>query len=252
MMKVLLNFFPRTFLIRMSLLIRPLLKLWYRGNLFEDPIDGSRYRKFLPYGYGKILRPNALCPGTLSLERHRLLWLYLTRNTSLLQQPLKVLHVAPEQVFYKKFRTLSHWEYITTDLNSPLADVKADLCDLPFEENEFDVVFCNHVLEHITNDHLALSEICRVLKKGGIAFLQTPINQNSDTTDEDASLTDPKERAARFGQYDHVRYYGRDFLDRIAAVGLKAEGIDVCATLDKEEIQRYALPEGEWLPIGKK
>ena len=126
----------------------------------EDPSDGSCYRKFWPYGYGKQLRPNALCPGTLSLERHRLLWIYLTRNTKLLQQPQKVLHVAPEQVFYKKFKALPHWDYTTTDLNSPLADIQADLRALPFESEQFDVVFCNHVLEHIPEDHKALKEKC--------------------------------------------------------------------------------------------
>ena len=251
-MKLLLKLFPRPLLIRLSIFFRPLLQLWFAGNRLEDPIDGSCYRKFLPYGYGKQLRPNALCPGTLSLERHRLLWIYLTRNTKLLQQPQKVLHVAPEQVFYKKFKALPHWDYTTTDLNSPLADVQADLRALPFGSEQFDVVFCNHVLEHILEDHKALKEIFRVLKTGGIAFLQTPINQEAATTDEDPSITDPKERSKRFGQYDHVRYYGRDFLDRIAAVGLRPEAVDVCATLSSAEIARYALPKGEWLPIGWK
>ena len=96
-MKWILRFFPRSFLIRVSLLFQPLLRIYYKGNQFTDPIDGSQYRKFLPYGYRKTLRPNALCPGTLSLERHRLLWLYLDRKTDFLNQKLKVLHVAPEQ-----------------------------------------------------------------------------------------------------------------------------------------------------------
>ena len=109
-----------------------LLRIYFKGSKFIDPIDGSGYRKFLPYGYGKTLRPNALCPGTLSLERHRLLWLYLDRETNFLNQDLKVLHVAPEQVFYWKFKQFKHWDYITTDLYSPLADVVADICDLPF------------------------------------------------------------------------------------------------------------------------
>ena len=117
-MKWLLNFFPRPWLIQLSLFFRPFIKLYFSGNTFEDPIDGSRYRTFLPYGY-QNLRKNALCPGTLSLERHRLLWLYLERKTSFLTQPLKVLHVAPEQVFYQVFKQYSHWDYTTTDLHSP-------------------------------------------------------------------------------------------------------------------------------------
>jgi len=103
-MKWLLNLFPRTFLIRASIFFRPLLKWYYKGTRFTDPIDGSQYRKFLAYGYQNS-RPNALCPGTLSLERHRLLWVYLERFTSLLKDSKKVLHVAPEQAFYKKFKS---------------------------------------------------------------------------------------------------------------------------------------------------
>ena len=166
-MKWLLNFFPRTILIRMSLIFRPLLRIYYYGNEFIDPIDGSRYRKFLTYGYGEQLRPNALCPGTLSLERHRLLWLYLERETSFLKEKIKVLHVAPEQIFYKLFKRYKHWDYTTTDLHSPLADVVADLCDLPFENHSYDLILCNHVLEHIPDDLKAMSELYRVLKRGG-------------------------------------------------------------------------------------
>ena len=127
-MKGLLNLVPRPWLITLSILFRPLIKWYFKGNRFTDPIDGSSYRKFLPYGY-KVSRPNALCPGTLSLERHRLLWLYLQRKTTLLKNKLKILHVAPEQVFYSRFKRFNHWDYTTTDLYSPLADVKADICD---------------------------------------------------------------------------------------------------------------------------
>ena len=114
-MKWLLNFFSRGFLIRVSLILQPLLRIYFRGNKFIDPIDGSRYRKFLTYGYGERLRPNALCPGTLSLERHRMLWLYLERETSLLKDELKVLHIAPEQVFYKIFKG---WKTSTKGIGS--------------------------------------------------------------------------------------------------------------------------------------
>lgn len=250
-MKWLLNLFPRTLLIQTSILLRPFLRWYYKGTRFTDPIDGSQYRKFLPYGYQKT-RPNALCPGTLSLERHRLLWVYLDQFTNLLTEAKTVLHVAPEQAFYNKFKTLPQWDYTTTDLESPLADVKADLCDLPFENEQFDVVFCNHVLEHIPDDHKALQELYRILKKGGIAFLQVPLNQQSEQTDEDPLLTNRHERIRRFGQYDHVRYYGKDFSQRLEKVGFTAEYIDVGAKLSPELIKRYALPHGEWLPIGRK
>ena len=212
-MKYLLNLLPRPLLISLSIWFRPLIKFYFRGKRFTDPIDGSSYRRFLPYGY-QNLRENALCPGTLSLERHRLLWLYLTRETNFLNLSLKVLHIAPEQVFYTKFKMLRNWEYTTTDLHSPLADVKADICALPFENEYYDLIFCNHVLEHIPNDKKAMQELYRVLKKGGTLIAQVPLDENRDTTFEDDSITNKKERTQLFGQYDHVRVYGKDYYTR--------------------------------------
>ncbi len=248
-MKWLLNFFPRTILIRMSLIFRPLLRIYYYGNEFIDPIDGSRYRKFLSYGYGEQLRPNALCPGTLSLERHRLLWLYLERETSFLKEKIKVLHVAPEQIFYKLFKRYKHWDYTTTDLHSPLADVVADLCDLPFENHSYDLILCNHVLEHIPDDLKAMSELYRVLKRGGTLIAQVPMNPNLDKTYEDKSITYPKERARLFGQYDHLRVYGQDYFLKLESVGFSSKNVQLQKILTTEEINQYALPKKEVIPV---
>ncbi|MDC1080882.1 class I SAM-dependent methyltransferase [Flavobacteriaceae bacterium] len=250
-MKLILNLVPRTWLIQLSIIFRPLIKLYYIGDRFTDPIDGSSYRKFLPYGYEKS-RKNALCPGTLSLERHRLLWLYLERKTSFLDDSIKVLHVAPEQVFYKKFKSFSHWDYTTTDLFSPLADVKADLCNLPFESNTYDLILCNHVLEHIPDDEKALKEIYRILKPRGTAILQVPLNENRNTTFEDNSIEDPKERARIFGQYDHVRIYGKDYYDRLKSVGFEATADDFINTLSEQEQEKFGLPKDERIPVVKK
>ncbi len=219
-MKTLLNLVPRPWLIQLSIWFRPLIKLYFKGNQFTDPIDGSSYRKFLPYGY-QNLRQNALCPGTLSLERHRLLWLYLDRKTTFLTDSIRVLHVAPEQVFYKKFKSFSHWDYTTTDLHSPLADVKADICALPFEDNTYDLILCNHVLEHIPNDLKAMEELYRVLKPGGTAILQVPLEEDRENTFEDDSITDQQERTRIFGQYDHVRVYGQDYYNRLKKLDSK-------------------------------
>lgn len=250
-MKLILNLVPRTWLIQLSIMFRPLVKLYYMGNRFTDPIDGSSYRKFLPYGYQKS-RKNALCPGTLSLERHRLLWLYLERKTSFLDDSIRVLHVAPEQVFYKKFKSFSHWDYTTTDLFSPLADVKADLCNLPFESNTYDLILCNHVLEHIPDDEKAIKEIYRILKPSGTAILQVPLNENRNTTFEDNSIEDPKERARIFGQYDHVRIYGKDYYDRLKSVGFEATADDFINTLSEQEQEKFGLPKDERIPVVKK
>src|SRR5690606_22463947 len=127
--KAILNTVPRPLLIRLSYVARPILEFALKGNRFTDPIDGKSFRTFLPYGYGKQ-RSNVLSPSTLSLERHRLLWLYLKNETDFFTSPKKVLHFAPEQAFYKRFRQQTNLDYTTTDLYSPLADVKADICNL--------------------------------------------------------------------------------------------------------------------------
>lgn len=246
-MKTLLNLVPRPWLVQLSIWFRPLIKLYFKGNQFTDPIDGSSYRKFLPYGY-QNLRQNALCPGTLSLERHRLLWLYLDRKTSFLTDSIRVLHVAPEQVFYKKFKSFSHWDYTTTDLHSPLADVKADICALPFEDNSYDLILCNHVLEHIPNDLKAMKELYRVLKPRGTAILQVPLEEDRENTFEDDSITDQQERTRIFGQYDHVRVYGQDYYNRLQKAGFKATPVDYIREVTEGDIKRFALPT-ERIPV---
>ena len=250
-MRWVLNTFHRPFLVRISLILQPLLRWYYSGSRFEDPIDGSKYRKFLPYGYGEELRQNALCPGTLSLERHRLLWLYLSKETNFLNQPLKVLHLAPEQVFYRLFKQFDHWDYTTTDLYSPLAEVKADICNLPFESNRYDLVLCNHVLEHVPEDQKAMSELYRVLKKGGTLIAQVPIKEDRLKTFENWSITSPDERAKVFGQYDHVRIYGQDYYSRLERVGFKTEAFDLISKLKPAEIIYFGLKK-EKIPVAVK
>lgn len=249
--KKIINLIPRPWLIRMSIWARPILIGLYKGNNFTDPIDGRNYRKFLPYGYEKQ-RPNALSPGTLSLERHRLMWLYLKNETDFFNENLKVLHIAPEQSFYKKFKKLKNIDYLTCDLNSPLADIKADIQNLPFEDNSFDVIFCNHVLEHVEDDKKALSELYRVMKKGGWGIFQVPIRYQLEKTFEDPSITDKNERIEKFGQYDHVRVYGLDYYQTLSNAGFKVEKINLTQKLTEDEIQRFSLEKNEILPVVKK
>jgi len=238
-------------LIKLSIIGRPILAFFLKGNKFTDPIDGKSYRKFLPYGYENV-RENVLSPGTLSLERHRLFWLYLKNETGFFTESLRVLHFAPEQAFYKKFRKMKNLDYITTDLNSPIADVKADICDLPFKDNKFNFIICNHVLEHIPDDTKAMEEIYRILAPGGTAILQVPYKAHLETTFEDDSVTDPKERARIFGQYDHVRVYGMDYFEKLRSIGFKVEAVDYTKKFSKSEIQKYRLPLGELIPVCRK
>ena len=248
--KFILNTIPRPILIRLSIVARPILAFILKGNKFTDPIDGKSFRMFLPYGYG-TQRNNVLSPSTLSLERHRLLWLYLQNETDFFTATEKknILHFAPEQEFYKRFKKQKNIQYTTTDLFSPLADIKADICDLPFKDNEYDVIFCNHVLEHIPDDTKAMQELYRVLKPGGMAILQIPQNLNRATTFSDDSITDEKERAAIFGQYDHVRVYGRDYFDKLRSIGFTVVEEDYTKKISPELVTRYCLAHGEIIPV---
>ncbi len=249
--KYILNLIPRPLLIRLSYWVRPLIAWSLKGKNFTDPIDGKSFRTFLPYGYENP-RENVLSPSTLSLERHRLLWLYLKNETNFFTQPHQLLHFAPEQAFYKRFKKLKNIDYTTTDLNSPLADVKADICDLPFADNSFDVILCNHVLEHIPDDTKAIQELYRVLKPGGWGIFQIPQDLKREKTFEDNSITDKKERARIFGQYDHVRIYGRDYFDKLRSVGFTVEEVNYTRTLPKEDVERYRLAQGEIIPLVRK
>jgi SAM-dependent methyltransferase len=247
----LINTIPRPYLIWWSKFLAPLVDILYRGNEFTDPINGKSYRKFLPYGYVKQ-RDNALSPGTLSLERHRLLWLYLNNETNFFSKTLKVLHIAPEQCFYNLFKNLKNINYTTFDLNSPLADIKGDICNLPFKENSFDFILCNHVLEHINDDKKAMKELYRVLNKNGTAILQVPINQKSSKTFEDSSIVDKKERIEKFGQYDHIRLYGLDYFKKLESFGFKVDPLKYSKEFTESEIIKYGLIKDEIIPVCKK
>ena len=246
--KFFLNFIPRPLLIRLSYLARPVLAFFLKGNKFTDPIDNKSFRTFLPYGYEKQ-RPNILSPSTLSLERHRLLWLYLKNETDFFTAEKKVLHFAPEQCFLKRFRKLKNIDYTTTDLLSPIADVKADICDLPFKDNSYDIILCNHVLEHIPDDTKAMQELFRVMKPSGYGIFQIPQDLNRETTFEDDTITDKAERAKIFGQYDHVRVYGRDYFDKLRSIGFRVDEVDYTAELSEEAIDKYRLAKGEIIPV---
>lgn len=228
--------------------MRPVIAAFLKGSKYTDPIDGKNFKMFLPYGYGNQ-RNNVLSPSTLSLERHRLLWLFLQNETDFFTAKKRVLHFAPEQCFLKRFKNLKNIDYTTTDLESPIADVKADICNLPFEDNSYDIILCNHVLEHIPEDTKAMQELYRVMKPGGYGVFQIPQDLTRDITFEDDSITDKKERAAIFGQYDHVRIYGRDYFNKLRSIGFKVEEIDYTATLSDTDIERYCLAKGEIIPV---
>lgn len=237
---------PRKYLQLISPLALGILGLFYRGNRVKCPVCEHSFRKFLPYGRGKSARPNALCPHCQSLERHRLIWLYLQEKTDFFKKKYHFLHIAPEICFLKRFEKMPLLDYLTADLESPLAKIKMDVHKMPFEDNTFDALMCNHVLEHVEDDIKALREMYRVLKPGGWAILQVPMMKAGlKVTYEDKSITSPSERFKAFGQEDHVRMYGEDYGQRLELGGFSVTEDQFAFELRRETIEQYALPAKE-------
>ena len=253
LIRLILNLIPRPILQRMAGWAVPLLGLIYVGRGRECPVCGTKRRKFLPYGYVSP-RENALCPGCLSLERHRLLWLWLVRESDLGRGAMalpRMLHIAPEVALMRKFRKMYASEpsaYVTADLESPLADIHFDVQQIPLEDGSFDAVICNHILEHVEDDRKALGELHRILRTNGWGVVLVPQDYERATTFEDDTITSPEERARIFGQYDHRRIYGRDYADRVRACGFEVEEIEYEKQLTAEERTQYATA-GERLYI---
>ena len=245
LIKYVLNHIPRPVLQRLAALLMPVVGLLYRGRKYTCPVCGRSFRKFLPYGY-VTPRENALCPSCLALERHRLLWLFLEKETDLFQSHPKLLHIAPEVCIMRHLKP--HYKackdrYVTADLESPLADLHFDVEAIPLADNSFDVILCNHLLEHVTDDRKALAELHRILRPKGWGILLSPVDLSRATTFEDDTITDPEERTRIFGQYDHRRIYGRDYVERLREAGFEAEQIDYRNHFEQALVERYALPE---------
>ncbi len=243
---------PRIYLIRFSYAFSWIIAAFYKGKKQHCPICGGNFRTFLPYGYTNTSSDNRLCPSCLSLERHRLIWLYLKNKTKLFNEAMSLLHIAPEQSFYKRFKAIKTLDYYTADLESPLAEYHFDIHKIPFDNNKFDMIMCNHVLEHVDDEFKVTRELYRVLKPGGFAILQVPINLSFDKTYEDKNITSPEEREKHYGQYDHVRWHGLDYPERLEKSGFVVDRLNFVNTYSEEEIERMRLPKTEILYIARK
>lgn len=225
-----------------------------RGENVFCPICNSWFKYFA--SFGKVERKNARCHNCNSLERHRLLYLYLKNKLQFFNsnKNLKVLHFAPEYSFYKIFTKMNNINYVPCDLTPEIYNykgntkiLKIDVTQIPFSDNTFDFIICNQILEHIPNDLLAMQELFRVMKIGGAGILQVPIDYNRAETYEDFSITSPEGRQKAFGQHDHVRWYGRDYSKKLESVGFLATEDDYVNRFSSDDLYKYSLIQTEMI-----
>lgn len=223
------------------------------GNEVTCPICKSSFKAFAPYGSKQ--RENACCHTCGSLERDRLIFLFSNKKFDLYkkdQATKKILHFAPEKSFYDIFSVLETLDYTPCDLEPEIYDFankqtvkKVDITAIPFDDNSFDFILCNHVLEHVPDDQLAMSELYRVMKTGGNGIFQVPIDYQREITYEDWSITLPEERVKAFGQRDHVRWYGQDYKTRLEKAGFKVTEDDFVNQLSLNEQRKLGLMASE-------
>lgn len=215
--------------------------LWLRGNTVTCPCCGQSFRRFRRYGRVDLPNVNRFCPACGTFERHRLLLLYLQQRTNLFGAALRVLHFAPEPVLQEHLRALPNLDYVSVDLDAPLAMLHTDITRLALSSRAFDVVLCSHVLEHVPDDRHAMRELYRVLRPGGWAVVMTPVDLRRATTYEDPAIVSPGERERAFGQHDHVRLYGRDVQQRLREAGFAVRVVTFGSELDAATVARYGL-----------
>lgn len=245
-----------------------LLALHYAGKAYYCPYCKHTFRKLLPGGFdlpvlkekqvvGGGYRENLVCPRCFSIDRDRLIYLYLTEYTNLLTLPLNVLHVAPEGCLRAFLMSLLNITYTSgvKFYEGYYYDRKVNLMDvtrMSFPDESFDVVICNHVLEHIREDKLALKEIYRVLKPGGWAILQVPISRILTQTLEDPTVNTPEKREEVFGQFDHVRIYGQDYPSILEKAGFMVKQFNIFHESKRSDLLKFALNPEEELFIAYK
>jgi SAM-dependent methyltransferase len=182
----------------------------------------------------------------MSNARERLVFLYLRERTALFKQPTHLLHVAPEPQLASVLRHSFNIRYVSADLVSPKVMSHLDIQHMPFPNEVFDVVICNHVMEHVADDSVAIGEVYRVLNPGGWALLQVPIALALNRTIEDPTATTESQRIERFGQEDHVRLYARaDYIKRLQAAGFSVHAESYPTVLGSTKAKRFGLVQEE-------
>ncbi len=214
----------------------------YGGNEVECPICDNHFSQFLTYG--NVPRAQALCPRCNSLERNRVMWLYLQKEWKIKERQAKILHFAPEIGIEKQMKKMTNLTYIGADLNPQLADYQMDICQIPNNDNEYDLILCAHVLGHVPDEGKAIREMKRVLKTDGLAIIMTVIDMKNPKTHESSAAKTPAEKLENYGESDLVRLHGLDFGDRLAAQGFKVDRLDYRLIFSESEQKKYGLGQG--------
>jgi SAM-dependent methyltransferase len=246
-------------------LIRKVKIFIFRGDKFTCPFCGYQSNRLGRFGYshpvikekqivGSGLR-RSRCYQCNSSDRERLVYAYLENEINFFESNKKsrILHISPEPHLSGYIRKNEFLEYIGGDMFTegyyyPDFVKNMDITSIPYSDNYFDLIICNHVLEHISEDNKAMAELHRVLKPKGIAVLQVPISLVLENSFENEAINTPKLRAEYFGQYDHVRIYGQDYPQRLENEGFNVESIK---ELSKKYLE-FGLNPKEVLYLGRK
>lgn len=225
----------------MNLARRVVTRLSFMGRRHYCPCCDGRARQFLDSPDGR--RRGVRCPWCRSAPRHRALHLYLRKRTDLFDgRPKRILHLAPNPQIRRLLESAPGADYVSADLHRKWVKRQLDLTDMPeVHDASFDVIICCHVLEHITEDRRAMSELYRILRPGAWSILLVPLDDNRDRTFEDPTITDPDERARLFGHPNHVRVYGRDYPDRLREAGFDVSVDSFVRELDSATLERLRL-----------
>lgn len=238
-------------LVKIWYFFRPLIRMVFWGKQRYCPVCESSVCLFLAHGSMLNKRSDVVCPVCLSHDRQRFAWVFFNSLKNVMDKKSKTfLHIAPDLQLIRKFKKMPDINYLSVDLESPHAQVHMDITDLKLKDNQFDIIFCSHVLEHIPDDYKAMSELYRVSKPGGFTLIQVPLSDKP--TFEDLTIQDPDERYRLFLWYDHVRLYGPDIKQRLKSVGFHVSVVEASDVLKKEECVRMAVDPDDKLFFCKK
>lgn len=233
------------------------------GLKVKCPFCQWRFKRFLPGGrdvpilqemkvIGAGHRPGVFCPLCHSTDRERLIYLYLKDELGLFSERPRILHFAPERNLGKVLRDSFDSNYLSADIYSSRAMKQIDITNIELTDNQFDLIVCNHVLEHIPDDRRAMMELYRILKPGGRAILQVPISLSLEKTLENDNVVTLEDREKYFGQYDHVRIYARDYEKRLREAGFTVVVFDLLSSIGEKEYLRYGCRKEETIYICSK